>query len=219
MLKKSVFAICAFVFLIMFSSLSFANTIELYNSYGTTNGGEFIAVTDNLGTFDTFCLEKDEFITYEKQYEYLSSSAAVEGGVGGPEPDPISIGTAYLFYNFLYNPVSIQYTYTTDTEHETKANALQEAIWYLEQEINSINSENTFFNQVALLYQNPMLDSNGAYPVAVLNLYGDNPTTETTNETDANLQSVLAPVPIPAAVWLFGSGLLGLFGIKRRMSR
>ncbi|MGI9320139.1 MAG: VPLPA-CTERM sorting domain-containing protein [Thiogranum sp.] len=24
------------------------------------------------------------------------------------------------------------------------------------------------------------------------------------------------PVPLPAAVWLFGSGLLGLFGIARR---
>jgi hypothetical protein len=28
----------------------------------------------------------------------------------------------------------------------------------------------------------------------------------------------LAPVPLPAAVWLFGSGLLGLFGVGRRRS-
>jgi hypothetical protein len=27
---------------------------------------------------------------------------------------------------------------------------------------------------------------------------------------------VVSPVPIPAAVWLFGSGLLGLIGIARR---
>jgi len=27
------------------------------------------------------------------------------------------------------------------------------------------------------------------------------------------------PVPIPAAVWLFGSGLLGLFGIRRKFSK
>jgi hypothetical protein len=27
-----------------------------------------------------------------------------------------------------------------------------------------------------------------------------------------------SPVPVPAAVWLLGSGLLGLFGIKRRLS-
>jgi hypothetical protein len=28
--------------------------------------------------------------------------------------------------------------------------------------------------------------------------------------------STLSPVPIPAAVWLLGSGLLGLIGIRRR---
>ena len=26
----------------------------------------------------------------------------------------------------------------------------------------------------------------------------------------------VAPVPVPAAVWLFGSGLLGLLGVARR---
>jgi len=31
-----------------------------------------------------------------------------------------------------------------------------------------------------------------------------------------NIHSGLAPVPIPGAVWLFGSGLLGLVGIGRR---
>ena len=34
--------------------------------------------------------------------------------------------------------------------------------------------------------------------------------------TDGTLQ--IAPVPIPAAVWLFGSGLLGLIGVGRRRS-
>ena len=32
----------------------------------------------------------------------------------------------------------------------------------------------------------------------------------------ANFNANLAPVPIPAAVWLFGSGLLGLVGVARR---
>jgi len=30
------------------------------------------------------------------------------------------------------------------------------------------------------------------------------------------IRGFLAPVPIPAAAWLFGSGLLGLFGVARR---
>ena len=33
--------------------------------------------------------------------------------------------------------------------------------------------------------------------------------------TDLTITSV-TPVPVPAAVWLFGSGLLGLVGVARR---
>ncbi len=32
-------------------------------------------------------------------------------------------------------------------------------------------------------------------------------------------QVIINPVPIPAAVWLFGSGLLGLVGVARRKTR
>jgi hypothetical protein len=31
--------------------------------------------------------------------------------------------------------------------------------------------------------------------------------------------NMLAPVPVPAAIWLFGSGLLGLIGVARRKAR
>ena len=31
-----------------------------------------------------------------------------------------------------------------------------------------------------------------------------------------NVRLDFSPVPIPAAVWLFGSGLLGLIGVARR---
>jgi hypothetical protein len=37
--------------------------------------------------------------------------------------------------------------------------------------------------------------------------------------TSLNLTVVPAPVPVPAAVWLFGSGLLGLVGVARRKKR
>jgi hypothetical protein len=44
-------------------------------------------------------------------------------------------------------------------------------------------------------------------------------TTVDANNPDCNLLTsvwVGAPVPVPAAVWLFGSGLIGLVGIARR---
>lgn len=36
---------------------------------------------------------------------------------------------------------------------------------------------------------------------------------------DVIYETVQNPVPVPAAVWLLGSGLLGLFGIKRRATK
>ena len=40
--------------------------------------------------------------------------------------------------------------------------------------------------------------------------------TRTTNGDDINIIIDFRAVPIPAAVWLLGSGLLGLWGIRRR---
>jgi hypothetical protein len=44
------------------------------------------------------------------------------------------------------------------------------------------------------------------------------------NATGAGTSVILtninvAPVPIPAAVWLFGTGLLGLLGIRRKIKK
>ena len=35
----------------------------------------------------------------------------------------------------------------------------------------------------------------------------------------AGLQDFIVPAPIPAAVWLLGSGLIGLVVIRRRMKK
>jgi len=37
-----------------------------------------------------------------------------------------------------------------------------------------------------------------------------------TTSYSMSITSVMSPVPVPAAVWLFGSGILGLVGIARR---
>lgn len=37
----------------------------------------------------------------------------------------------------------------------------------------------------------------------------------TTLYPGGEIRGFLAPVPVPAAVWLFGSGLLGLVGVAR----
>ena len=42
-------------------------------------------------------------------------------------------------------------------------------------------------------------------------------TTNTDGTTTVNYVAPTAATPIPAAAWLLGSGLMGLFGMRRKM--
>lgn len=62
------------------------------------------------------------------------------------------------------------------------------------------------------------LDQDGKYPYTVYtaeNIWSDGLGTTYT----ASLNQMPPPVPIPAAVWLLGSGLLGLVAIRRRSAK
>jgi hypothetical protein len=48
-------------------------------------------------------------------------------------------------------------------------------------------------------------------PKTLTNLFTNSATT-----TSTSFSGSIAPIPVPAAVWLFGSGLLGMVGIARR---
>ena len=63
---------------------------------------------------------------------------------------------------------------------------------------------------------------NGGSGINVLSFQFTSPTTLTnlftnsTSTTSTSFSGSIAPVPVPAAIWLFGSGLLGMAGIARR---
>jgi len=73
-------------------------------------------------------------------YEATLSDVSIKGGVGGPQPDPLSQGTGYLFYRFWTDP--------TFADTATKVTQLQNAIWWLEEEITSYSTGNPY---IALL--------------------------------------------------------------------
>jgi len=166
------------------------------------------------GSFQTFCLEKDEFITTNRTYDVVLNNAAVAGGIGGPSPDPVSIGTAELFYRFATNDWSSGPGYDySGASRVTDAGALQDAIWYLEQEIQTIAATNKYYNYVFGKYGagvgDPNLGHLGQFPVMAMNLYYNG----------AVEQDQLTVVPIPAAAWLLGSGLIGLVAVRRRVKK
>ncbi len=171
-----------------------AQTVTLKTSpYSYSTGGEFTwapeafpagilnnyaATTKNIsqtGTFQSFCIETNEFIGYNTPYNVAFSNAAMDGGSGGAtnKVDPISKGTAYLYSQFAAG--TLQY-YNYGTNRLSSAGALQNAIWMLEGEGGlQFDTNNTF---LALLLsmgtdwtQDKLIaDANGSYGVQVMNL-------------------------------------------------
>jgi hypothetical protein len=209
-MKKLVFVLCVAVALFSVPQWAVAlDMVYVAPGYGTRQvgiGGEFTLTASGslTGTFQTFCIELGEYLSANATYNYVINSAAVQGGVGGPHPDPISKGTAYLFYNFAKGTLAgYDYAGTTKTQD------LQNAIWYLEEEIGDPGT-NEFLTAVYGLYGNlagARADANGLFGVAALNLSRDG---------DPNAQDVLVVTPEPLTMILFGLGLIGLAALTRK---
>jgi hypothetical protein len=87
-------------------------------------------------------LERNEFFDWGQDLEVRSvTDAAIRGGLGGGNPDPISAETAYLFHNYYFNSLHrySDSSATTTAEKNAVADGLQKAIWYLEEELTSVS--------------------------------------------------------------------------------
>ncbi len=191
---------------------------------GTYGGGEFGA--DILGAggtpdFYTFCLERNEGLSFGVAYDYTTGTKAEAGGVGGGNPDPISQGTAFLFSEFAAGSLS-GYSYATgnpvaDAARAASGRDLQNAIWALEQE-QPVDALNPYIALVVSTFGDvatAMMD-NSSYAVGVLN-----PTKAGGSVTDPffRRQSVLINLPDNGmAVIMLGGSLMLLGAARRRLA-
>jgi hypothetical protein len=112
------------------------------DGYYSGVGGEFTAtptgisgLTDGV-SFQTFCVEYNEHIYLNQNYDAVVNTRAMNGGVlPAGTGDPLDYRTAFLYDSFLDGKLAAYgYNYTPGSGRSASAGALQDVIWYIEGE-------------------------------------------------------------------------------------
>lgn len=115
--------------------------------------GQFGGPNASTTSFLTFCIERNENVTLgnpnsgnNNLYYGKIATGAVNGGISGGNPDPVSSATALLYSSFRKGLPIASYpvdgssgvvAYSQNLQASGLVSALQFAIWYLEGEFNN----------------------------------------------------------------------------------
>jgi len=131
--------------------------------------GAYSTATKGANSFQTFCIEYNEEFYVGQTYNVSISDRAMYGSQA-PSGDALSIGTAWLYSQFAAGTLA-NYTYAFGKSRTISANALQQAIWWLEGEGGTKNALISAAEQALNLTDDSIkYDSQGAYGVKALNL-------------------------------------------------
>ncbi len=188
--------------------VSSGDHIKVFPGVGTSYGGGGPFRIDNLTTgqnsvLNTFCLERDEFLSFNTKYVAQLSTSADKGGRNTDSGDPLDTRTAYLFSHYFHNTLG-----GLMGANSWSTADLQEVFWFLEDEF--IGEGHVLTTNAQGLLNLATANNNGSlYDVRVMNLYGLG---------GEHKQSLLtAGVPEPATLVMWGVfGACGLMYVRRR---
>jgi hypothetical protein len=193
-------------------------TISAADSYGF-EGGEYNLTHTGLGftpvglnssnPFESFCVERDELLSFDTVNYAALNTAAVEGGTGGGSPDPLDPKTAYLYSAFVTGTLPL-YVYDVSDGGALRSSAaddLQLVMWYIEEE-SPISWTPGDLSRRDIWYQLATANAGGSIGnVRVLNMYRDAQGTEL-------VQDLLVMLPEPSSLGLLLLG--GLLAARRK---
>ena len=212
------------------ATVATADTVRMTaGPFTAGSGGEFTATiltgyggeTDGNGNFQTFCLESNRPINVgpgqsgnANVYDFQLNTAAHSGGAGGPNPDPISANTAYLYTMFRSGTLSNYAFSGTAEERKASAEAFQIALWTLEQEYGQgqppVNAQATaWLAEAAAAVANAAIWGNTIRDVRVLTL----------TQNGQDFQDMLTIIPLPPSAWMGLASLagVGVLQVRRRI--
>ncbi|MGQ9638327.1 MAG: PEP-CTERM sorting domain-containing protein [Thermodesulfobacteriota bacterium] len=169
-------------------------------------GGLFTVTNKTLGvSINTFCVELDEYVSLGPPYYVadVSDDVAWAGGRNTNSGDPLSDATKWLYYQYLSGNSSYQ-----------NVQALQLAIWYLEEEYSDkTNFDWSYWGETGTTASGYVANSSGQTTTADIRAL------DLRNASGGQVQSYLIMVPEPTTLIMLGVGLLGFGIFARRFSR
>jgi len=197
------------------ASAAFVLTID-----DPTTGGTDVTVTDDNSdglitysdTIGGFLVQVATGIskpsTTSPQLLFLNSVSVS----GGSSSSPASLIISLTDTDYVDSPPALNAIYSGGTIGSVNFDFLYDAS-------NGEFGGTSFFNS-GVITSNPFSGVNVAIPGIPSGLYSLTMTAEVYHNGDGvtSFTSEIQSVPVPAAVWLFGSGLLGLVGVARRKS-
>ncbi|MCC7376703.1 MAG: hypothetical protein IT581_18735 [Verrucomicrobiales bacterium] len=179
--------------------------------------------------FSTFCLEYNEHLNFSDNFDGTLNMTVMNGGTDNTDPgpgDPLSKGTAWLYQLFATgNLTTYGYAYGTDPYNSTEianrkgsADALQHAIWSLEDEVSGVTTGNNQYLAAAVSHfgslANAKAAADGSFGVSAINMV-------LASNHSQRAQDVLVyrGMPVPdggATLGMLGASLVGVGMFRRR---